>query len=131
MSATSRWKQRFANYDRAFTLLESAVTSGVQSELEQAGLIQFFEFTFELGWKTLKDLIEEGGIAAAFPRDVIKHAFATGLITDGDVWLDMLDKRNLMAHTYDNAKATLAVGLITVQYYPVFRHLHQTLKAML
>ena len=56
-----RWKQRFENFDKAYKLLEKYSTKKKLSELEQAGIIQFFEMTFELGWKVLKDRLESDG----------------------------------------------------------------------
>lgn len=59
-------------------------------------------------WKTLRDFLEEKGVEVKFPRDTIKEAFKYELVDDGELWLDMLQKRNLMAHTYDeNTKIPL------------------------
>lgn len=97
-----RWKQRFENFENAFLLLEEAVNDFPNlSKLEKEGLIQRFEYTFELSWKTLKDFLESQGVEAKFPREVIKQAFKNELILDGELWLQMLDSRNQMAHTYD------------------------------
>src|SRR6266446_5122145 len=96
----------------AFLFLQQALKEKEPSELERAGTIQAFEFTFELGWKTLKDFLEEKKVAVEFPRDVIKEAFGHQLIDDGETWMDMLDKRNLMSHTYDEIKSKLAYSLI-------------------
>lgn len=73
--------------------------------MEKAGVIQIYEFTFELGWKTLKDFLEEKDVIVKFPRDTIEEGFRYELIKNGDVWMDMLEKRNLMSHTYDEQKA--------------------------
>ena len=115
-----RWKQRFANFKKAFLRLKGGVElSRVRalSDLEEQGLIQGFEYTFELAWKTLKDYLEHMEVVAKFPREVIKQAFQYDLIEDGDVWIDMLEKRNLMAHAYDEATAQLAYELIRNQYF--------------
>ena len=74
------------------------------SDLEKADVIQIYEFTFELAWKTLKDLLEEVGFEVKTPRDSIKTAFQNGIIDNGDIWIDMLEKMNLMLHTYDETK---------------------------
>ena len=96
-------------------------------EVVQLGQIQAFEFTFELAWKVLKDFLNARGVPAAFARDVLKEAFRHGLITDGDAWLDMLEKRNLMAHTYDEKRADEAAHLILTSFYPALQQLHITL----
>ena len=60
-----RWQQRFQNFRRAFTLLREALENkniDDYSDLEREGIIQRFEYTFELGWKTLKDYLEFNGV---------------------------------------------------------------------
>ena len=68
---------------------QEAVADPDLNRLEKEGLIQRFEYTFELAWKTLKDYLEGKGVEALYPRDVIKEAFRSGLVTDGDVWMEM------------------------------------------
>jgi len=89
-----RWKQRFHNFKNAFSFLSKAISLAAPSEIEEAGIVQAYEFTFELAWKTLKDYLEFNNIAVKFPRDVIKESFRYELIDNGEIWLDMLDKRN-------------------------------------
>jgi nucleotidyltransferase substrate binding protein (TIGR01987 family) len=112
-----RWKQRYGNFKKAYTHLRDAIEKKGLSELEKAGVIQIYEFTFELGWKTLKDFLEEKNVIVKFPRDTIKEAFQYEMIDDGDVWMDMLEKRNLMSHTYDETTAELAFNLISNTYF--------------
>ena len=88
------------------------------TDLEKQGLIQSFEYTFELAWKTLKDYLEANSVDAQFPRDVIKKGFQYTILDDGDIWIDMLEKRNLMAHTYDETNAKIAYDLILKHFYP-------------
>ncbi len=88
-----RWKQRFGNLDRAYTLLRSALEEkrpDQLSDLEQEGVILRFEYTYELAWKTMKDYLEENGVVLEeiTPRSVIKEAFAARIIPDGQVWID-------------------------------------------
>jgi len=124
----NRWRQRFQNFARAYLQLEAAMQNFESlSVLEKEGLIQRFEYTFELAWKTLKDYLESQLVMAAFPREVIKMAFKYGLITDGELWMDMLEKRNLLAHTYDEEHFTLAVGLIKDSYFAAISHLYHDL----
>ena len=131
MNKEIRWKQRFNNLTLAFDKLESAVNNVEKlSLLEKEGMIQRFEYTFELSWKTLKDYLESVGVEAKFPRDTIKEAFKSDLIDDGDVWIKMLDKRNLLAHCYDEAIFNQVVELITDEFYPQIKSLHQALKAL-
>ncbi|MCG8319854.1 MAG: nucleotidyltransferase substrate binding protein [Cytophagales bacterium] len=123
-----RWKQRFQNYEKAVSHLQEAVAKNSLSDLEKAGVVQTYEFTFELGWKTVKDYLQEKEIEVKFPRDVIKEGFKYGIIKDGDAWIDMLQKRNLMSHTYNKKNAELAHKLIVEQYFDELYDTCQTLK---
>jgi len=130
MSSDIRWKQRFENYCKAFLSLENGVKLSRErslSDLEEQGLIQGFEFTFELGWKVIKDYLEYMNVEVKFPRDAIKKAFQYEIIDDGDIWIDMLEKRNLMAHTYDENNANKALELITQEYFQQLKKLQQFL----
>ncbi len=113
-----RWRKRFENLNRAFLQLERGIRIVTPSDIETQGIIQSFEFTFELAWKTLKDYLEAQGVQCAFPREVLKQAFQAGVLQNGDVWLEMLSKRNLLAHTYGEAMAKEAYRLIKEEYYP-------------
>ena len=89
-----RWKQRFDNLQRAYRRLCSTLAVAAQdpdSDLIRMAVIKSYEFTFELSWKTLKDYLSYNGIDARLPREVIKQAFATGLLADGHLWIDMLE----------------------------------------
>ena len=112
-----RWKQRFNNYEKSMKFLKDAVSKSALSDLEKAGVIQIYEFTFELAWKTIKDYLEEKGVSVKFPRDTIKEGFRYEILEDGDLWIDMLEKRNLMSHAYDEEKAEIAYKLITNEFY--------------
>lgn len=129
MNTDIRWKQRFQNYERAFKNLEEALARTELSKLEKAGVIQIYEFTFELAWKTLKDYLENKDVAVRFPRDTIKEAFKYEIVDDGELWLDMLQKRNLMAHMYDESTAELAFKLIADQYYSALKQVGDTLRS--
>ena len=91
-------------------------------------MIQRFEYTFELAWKTVKDYLEYNGIKANSPREAIKEAFANDILQDGQVWIDMLEDRNLMAHTYDEQRANYALDRITTKYAMQINELYNYLK---
>lgn len=123
-----RWKQRFNNFEKSLKFLKDAVYRTHLSELEKAGVIQTYEFTFELAWKTVKDYLEEKGVSVKFPRDTIKEGFRYEILEDGDLWIDMLEKRNLMSHAYDEAKAEIAYKLIINEYFKMLEQLYNKLK---
>lgn len=124
-----RWKQRFKNFEKAMGHLENALAIDDPDLLQKAGIIQFFEMSYELAWNVLKDYLEEQGfIDVNSPRSAIKKAFEIGLIENGHVWMNLLLDRNLTAHTYDEEKATEVEELIHERYFPLLMQLYQNLK---
>ena len=127
-NADIRWKQRFQNFDRAFVLLRDALENGpgALNQLEKEGVIQRFEYCFELAWKTIKDYLEEGGFLFVMvtPRQVLKDAYAAKILENGQVWIDMLDHRNLLSHTYSPVVFEQAVEAIHRRYLAGIEHLH-------
>jgi nucleotidyltransferase substrate binding protein (TIGR01987 family) len=123
-----RWKQRFHNFDRAVALLREPIDRGIEtlSDLEKEGAIQRFEVAVELAWKTLKDYLEHEGavIDPITPRNVVKEGFAARIIADGQVWIDMLDHRNLLSHTYDSVTFEKAVVAVRDRYQAAIEDLH-------
>ena len=119
----TRWRCRFANFSRAFSLLRDALEDGADglSDLEREGVIQRFEYTFELAWNTLKDRMEHDGLIlpSVTPRAVIRRAFQAKLIEDGDAWIDMLNDRSLMSRNYDFAAFRRVVGNIERRYLSI------------
>jgi nucleotidyltransferase substrate binding protein (TIGR01987 family) len=124
-----RWLQRFQNLERAFEEFSSACAQAQYSKLERSGLIHTFEFTYELAWKTLQDLLLSCGYDGILgPRPVIEQAFHDGIIEDGETWVKMLISRNLTVHTYNEKTAEELSGLIKTMYYPSIAKLVQTLS---
>lgn len=127
-----RWEQRFDNYKRALQQLTLAVQLLKQrplSDLEQQGIIQGFEFTHELAWNVLKDYLEYEGIQGLVgSRSTAREAFKRGLIVDGEVWMDMIEKRNLSSHTYNLDVAAHLVSDIRDTFYPAFLALKERLE---
>ena len=123
-----RWRERFANLEKAFLFLKEGLNKKKLDPLQEAGIIQSFEFTFELSWKTLKDFLESQGTVALFPREVIKEAFSIQLIRDGKMWLEMLKQRNVLSHTYNREQASSSVDLIKQHYFPALEQVYLELK---
>lgn len=131
MDKDIRWKQRFQNFEKTFSLLEKAADIEGPSDTERAGLIQFFELSFELAWKTLKDYLESQGFQVKSPRETLKQAFQSGLITEGHAWMEALDDRNLTAHTYNEAAILKVSDLIKDKYFPLLMALREDLRRRL
>jgi nucleotidyltransferase substrate binding protein (TIGR01987 family) len=127
-----RWQQRLTNFERALRLLREAMAEGPEAlnQLEKEGVIQRFEYCFELAWKTMKDYMEASGIVVdvVMPRQVIKDAFAAKVLNDGATWIAMLDHRNLLSHTYNPVVIEQAVAAIHQRYLPQLEQLHTFLQ---
>ena len=91
-------------------------------------MVQAFEFTFELGWKTIKDYLYEQGIETSFPKAALKEGFNTQIIEDGHVWIEMLERRNELFHTYNQEVAKNAVEVIKHKYYPAIQQVYHILN---
>ena len=132
MTQEVRWHYRFRNFSRAYSLLREAFEQEIEdlNDLEKEGVIQRFEYTFELSWNTLKDRLEHDGVvmASVTPRNIIRTAVASGLITEGQTWIDMLDDRRKTAHRYDIEMLEDVLTNIQNNYLAILYELHQRLS---
>ena len=116
-----RWKQRFGNYTKAFTQLSRFIEKGNLNELEEQGLIQAFEYTYELAWNVIKDFYEyQGTTDIQGSRDAIRTAFKMGLIEDGKGWMQMIESRIKSSHTYNQETAVEICKAINETYFELF-----------
>lgn len=130
MTTDVRWMQRFNNYLRALRQVEKGVAQASQrtlNDLEKQGLIQGFEYTHELAWNMMKDyLTDQGFTDLVGSKDTARQAFKSGLITDGEIWMDMIKNRNLTSHTYDESVAEEIFTSIVHLFFPAFKKLADT-----
>lgn len=129
-----RWKQRFQNFEKAYNNFKyalDALNADQDNIINKMATVQAYEMVFELGWKTTKDFLTEQGVEVNFPREVIKEAFAYEIIEKGEIWIKMLDDRNLTVHTYDEAKANAVIYDIKNKYFTVIEELYDYLKGKL
>ena len=123
-----RYEQRFENFEKSFLLLQQALEIKNPSIFEKGGIIQFFETTYELSWKLMKDYLEFLGYDVNSPRNSIKQAFSINLIDNGSLWLDALMDRNLTVHTYDEEMASNVCDKINNEYYALLKQLYHKFK---
>lgn len=127
-----RWEQRFDNFSKAVKLLKEIEILQLEdlSLLEKEGIIQRFEFTLALAWKTLKDKMEFDGMVLDIisPKMVIKEAFKAKYIDNVETWLDMIDDRNLLSHTYDYELLEEVIPTIKNSYTKILFELYESLK---
>jgi len=129
-----RWIQRFNHFSKAFAQLKEAVQLSQQrklSKLEEQGLIQSFEYTYELAWNVLKDYLElQGETEIHGSRDAIRLAFRRGLIADGDTWMEMIRDRISSTHTYNEETARKVAANVVKLYFPEFEKLRSKMGAL-
>jgi nucleotidyltransferase substrate binding protein (TIGR01987 family) len=127
-----RWIQRSNHFAKALSQLKDAVELSRQrslSKLEEQGLIQAFEYTHELAWNTLKDFLESRGVTNLYgSKDATREAFRTGLIENGEVWMEMINSRNLTSHTYNEDTAEQIVSAILTTYFREYETLQDKLE---
>ena len=132
MAQEVRWHYRFRNFSRAYSLLREALDVPIEdlNQLEREGVIQRFEFTFELAWQLLKDRMEYDGVVmeSVTPRNVIRTASSAGLVSDGQTWINMLEDRRMTSHRYDIAILDDVLNNIGENYLPVLYVLRQRLS---
>ena len=129
----NRFELRLEAFGRAMRRLEQGIAlvrSRADDEeltMEEEGLIQRFEYSFELGWKLLQDVEKDlNGQGLGGPRAAIRWATAEGWVDDGEVWMSMLQSRNVTTHVYDRATIQPVLQKIRGTY---FRALHGLEKA--
>lgn len=130
-----RWQQRFSNYGKALAKLDEAVKTIKEDYADANGhiendflddmlkeaLIQRFEYTHELAWNVMKDyLFEVAGLNTMGSKDATREAFSSGLITEGEVWMEMIKSRNMTSHTYNESTANEIYSKIMNNYHPAF-----------
>ena len=124
-----RWRYRLDNFGRAYLLLSEGIDALAErqlSQLEREGLIQRFEYTWELAWKVVADYLDYQGLVVTpvTPRSVIRAAFEAGVIGDGDDWMAALDARNKMSHTYNFKVFEAVIEQIRDRYLRLFADLY-------
>ena len=127
-----RWQYRFDNYKRAFCLLREAIAwyrERELSDLEKEGVIQRFEYTWELAWKTLKDYLENEGIVLdkITPKAVIVASVEANIIQQHETWMKALDDRNKMSHIYSTIVFNQVIKHIAESYLSLFDQLYEKL----
>jgi nucleotidyltransferase substrate binding protein (TIGR01987 family) len=122
--------QALQNLERALGELESYAALPIVHRRDKAGLIQAFEFTFELFWKTFQKLAPDAGLEAASPREALQAGAKLHLIAADEIddWSQMLQDRNLTSHTYNVAIADEILARLLARYLPRFRATHARLR---
>lgn len=134
MTLDIRWEQRFANFEKALFQLSQGIeqNAGNPPDIIKEGIIQRFEFTHELSWKVMKDYLEyEGYQNISGSRSATKEAFNKGLLSEGQLWMDMIESRNNTVHTYNEDVLQTEYIKIVKNYLPLFLSFKEKMKSMI
>lgn len=142
-----RWEQRFSNYNKALRKLSEAIdyieeelknndfeienkeVEDVLEEIIKEGLIQRFEYTYEMAWNVMKDYaIYQGNTEIGGSRDAIRFAFSINLIENGDMWMDMIKSRIKTSHTYNEQTANEIYLKIINEYHFAFLNFQKVME---
>ena len=126
-----RASNKFDGLQSALKKLEEVMDRPETDSIVIDAAIQRFEFTFELAWKVMKDYLEYQGLRIPGPRECIKEAFKYDLIKKGDAWIDMLEKRNLTSHLYDEKMALEIFRAIKEKYVAMFKEFVEEMSTRL
>jgi nucleotidyltransferase substrate binding protein (TIGR01987 family) len=96
---------QFKAVDKAIANLREATQQTPRNDLERDGVIQRFEYSFELVWKISKRVLASMGIQSLSPKSVIRDLAAQGLIANPELWFTFLQARNYTSHTYNESAA--------------------------
>lgn len=127
--------KKYESFASCLTVLEQADREmATKNEIYRMGIIGQFNLTFELAWKALKEILELYGVAEAAtgsPREIFKAAYKLGWLRDEKIWLDMLKKRNVAIHVYDEERALTVMAMIFDGYITALQDLREELRRRL
>jgi nucleotidyltransferase substrate binding protein (TIGR01987 family) len=128
MNNDQRWVQRFQNFRDAyetFSRVHERYLRSPDDEIVQIALIQAFEFTFEIAWKTMKDYLEnEGYSGLGNSKQTVRVAFQAELIGDAESWMGAIAQRNRTSHVYNSIVLQETILFIKDIFYPLVRSLY-------
>lgn len=120
---------KYEAYHKAINSLRVAVQwSPDDDNMYLDATIQRFEFCFELSWRLMRSVLVYEGIEVSTPRGSIREGWKLGLIDDAEKWLDMLEKRKLSAHAYNEATVMNIYQCITDEYVDLLSVFEQRMK---
>lgn len=125
-------KAKHEDFSRALKKLQIALEKNIsEDELYLDGLIQRFEFCFELAWKLMQAYLSYDGFSVNSPRSAIRKSFETEIISDVEGWLEMLESRNLSTYTYDEKTAREIYKNVAEKYIFLFEIFDKTVKSFI
>jgi nucleotidyltransferase substrate binding protein (TIGR01987 family) len=124
--------KKFDNFCKALANLEEGLKlREPYTIVEQTGIVGLFEICFEQSWKVMKAVLEDHGRTEnkiGSPRGILKLAYQCGMISDSEVWLEILEARNILSHTYSDEQSLTVISDLKSQYIELFRTLKSELE---
>lgn len=119
--------KKFENFCRALENLEIGANLPEPLNIaEETGIIALFEICFEQSWKVLKEILEMQGLnpeRIASPKKIFDLAYSAGILSEEEIWIEILQTRNILIHTYDAEKSSETILKIRTEYVPAFKDL--------
>ena len=123
--------KKFENFCRALKNLEIGANLPEPLNIaEETGIIALFEICFEQTWKVLKEILEIQGLnpeKIVSPKKFFSLAYSAGILSEEEIWIDILQTRNILIHTYDSGKSLETILKIRAEYLPAFQKLKQNI----
>lgn len=124
--------KKFENFCKALNnLREGLALEAPYTIVEQTGIVGLFEICFEQAWKLMKEILEQHSIyenKIGSPRVILKIAYQSGMISDEDGWLSILNMRNILAHTYSDEQALAVIQQLKERDFALFEDLKAELE---
>ena len=125
-------KIKHEDFTNALKKLKIALEKDISvDDLYLDGIIQRFEFCFELSWKLMQAFLAYDGFIVNSPRSAIRKSFEAEIISDAEKWIDMLENRNLTTHTYDEETALEIYKNIAEKYIFMFEDFNKIITEKL
>lgn len=132
ITVTDKFQSKLENYKNALARLHESMEDAKKygdNLTFRDGVIQRFEFTAELAWKTVREyLLSEKAAEINSPKSVMREAYNMNIITDEYGWIGILDDRNATSHIYDEAEATDIYKRISDSHIRLFDNLLEKLS---
>ena len=132
MNNEKRWKQRFENFEKSFQVFcrrQKEYEKNPSSEACQMSFVKSYSITVELAQNTLKDFLENSGYTSLYtPKNIIRQAFQSKIITNAEDWMEALNKRNKTTHIYNLEILKELLDFMNKTYFSILRDLYHNLK---
>ena len=121
-------RYKIDNFTDAVSRLKEAIELSRGNPLGIDALIKRFEFTFEMTWKCMRAVLEYEGVSCKTPRECFKKSYEYDYFDEEQIWLNILEDRNLISHIYDQKEAELLCEKIKDVYFIEFEKLRKAME---